>query len=113
MAGVLTYAAVIAARADALYPSTVLADGPVAYWRFTDVIFSSVSAVAANSGTAGASLNGTYPAAAGLAGAGPQPPSETGFETTNSAVNLTNDFVGAPPLMLKTNTITFEAWINP
>jgi hypothetical protein len=85
----------------------------VAYWRFTDVIFSSVSAVAANSGTAGASLNGTYPAAAGLAGAGPQPPSETGFETTNSAVNLTNDFVGAPPLMLKTNTITFEAWINP
>jgi hypothetical protein len=92
------------------YVSQVLASSPAGYWRLNEP--SNVS-VAANSGSAGASLNGIYQAGTYYAAAGPQPSLESGFETTNVAVQLANNPVTAPALMLNTNTVTFEAWVNP
>ncbi|MCX6922675.1 MAG: hypothetical protein NT154_05585, partial [Verrucomicrobia bacterium] len=94
------------------YATQILAASPVGYWRLNDTIASGLPV--ANSGSAGSSLNGYYGSAGAAYGAaGPQPPTESGFETTNAAVALTSSFVGAPALMLNTNTVTFEAWVNP
>ena len=90
---------------------------PVAYWRLNEA-FGPVIAV--NHGTRGTSGNGTYTPnsfAIGTPGlalgvAGPQPPSNPGFASTNKAVQIDNGWVAAPALNMNTNTVTITAWIQ-
>jgi len=104
--------------ATAAYPNVVVADGPVAYWRFNETVNPATGNALAYDYAGG--FNGTYGTAAqnGFNGvAGPQAPYFSGFEGTNYALE---DFAGVdaswvtlPPLNLTTNTVTLTAWINP
>src|SRR5262249_23668358 len=51
------------------YAGAVIADGPVAYWRFNDT-----PPTAVNAGSLGAAANGTYPGAATAGAEAPRPP---------------------------------------
>lgn len=92
------------------YPAAVLADGPLAYWRLNE----SAGTVAYDS--AGA-FNGTYAAGVTQSVAGPRPPALGGFESTNTGAEFyngqANSFVTVPALNLRTNTVTFLAWLYP
>src|SRR5262245_15583718 len=72
------------------YPSTVLADGPIAYWRFNDT-----PPTATNSGSLGTAANGFYTNGATAGDAAPRPPAFLGFEANNTALQLdgVDDFV--------------------
>src|SRR4051812_13720343 len=65
------------------YSSAVIADGPVAYFRFSDT-----SATAVNSGSLGAAANGTYVNGATKGVEAPRPPQFIGFEADNTALQL-------------------------
>ena len=92
------------------YPATVLADGPLAYWRLNET-----NGTVAYDATG--VFNGTYASGATLGVAGPRPPAFGGFETTNTGAefyyNTANSFVTVPALNLRTNTVTFLAWLYP
>jgi hypothetical protein len=92
------------------FPSLMLSNAPVAYWRLNETN----GAVAIDSA---GRHNGTYGSAVTLGVPGPQPPAFLGFEVTNTAAQffsgLTNSWVSIPALNLNTNTVTFMAWIYP
>jgi hypothetical protein len=92
------------------YPATVLADGPLACWRLNET-----SGTVANDATG--AFNGTYASGATPGVAGPRPPAFAGFEITNTGAefyyNTANSFVTVPALNLRTNTVTFLAWLYP
>lgn len=94
------------------YSTLILADAPVEYLRLDEP----AKNIAANLGTLGAAANGTYVNATnGLAG--PQPPADAGFESTNAATyfNALNDYIELvnPAGLNFTNQITLEAWVLP
>lgn len=93
------------------YAAAVLADGPIAYWRFNN----DVTPGATNSGTLGAAANGTYNGDAFPGSQAPRPPAFAGFENNNTALQLdgTGDFVGTVAGFLngKTN-VTVSGWIR-
>ena len=100
-----------AARAD--YPTTILSDSPLGYWRLGDVPVGQAPSltagdVAANSGSVGAALNGYYlynvmhPVAGALAG---DPSTAAGFDGFKTRVD-----VPYSPLMNATN-FTIELWV--
>jgi alpha-galactosidase len=93
------------------FPSFVLTNNPVAYWRLNETN-GSTTAVDIIGGH-----NGTYGGAVTLGVAGPQPPDFLGFEVTNTAAQfvngVNNSWITIPALNLNTNTLTFTAWIYP
>lgn len=90
------------------FEAAMLAANPLAYWRFSET---SGSAMFDNIG----GFTGTAGGAAYLGLGGPTPPDFPGLETTNTAVqttqNLPGSYVEVPPLFLNTNAITLTAWI--
>ncbi|MGA2685503.1 MAG: LamG-like jellyroll fold domain-containing protein [Verrucomicrobiota bacterium] len=93
------------------YPSFVLSNNPVAYWRLNETNGSSIAVDAMGH------YNGTYGAAVLSGVAGPQPPDFLGFEITNTAAQfingVNNSWITMPALNLNTNTVTITAWIYP
>jgi len=101
------------------YANAVYTNGPLAYWRLNE------SYAQTNAVDYVGDLSGTY-GGAGLWGLdspsgpipGPTSPAFPGFEATNSAVNTSGDgvsdtWVTVPTPRLRTNTVTFLAWVNP
>src|SRR5256885_8657829 len=74
------------------YADAVLADGPIAYWRFNDAIPTAV-----NSGSLGAAAKGTYTGDAKPGAEAPAPPAFPGFEANNTAAQFdgAGDYVGS------------------
>jgi hypothetical protein len=118
-------------RAASIYESTVLADGPLAYYRLNETS----GTTATNIGTA-TGIDGTYVNIPGMTAnntsnygqAGPQPANYPGFEATNTSAfydpengstATSNTFPrvevpvanGLNPLAI-TGTLTLEAWIK-
>ena len=105
---------ILLATADAFgagnYAQVVLADGPIAYWRFNDA-----TQTALNSGSLGAAANGTYFDNAAPGAQAPRPPSFYGFETNNTALQLdgSGDFVRTMwGLMDGRSVFTISGWFR-
>ncbi|MGD0816500.1 MAG: beta-galactosidase GalA [Verrucomicrobiota bacterium] len=106
-----------------LLPSTgsavedaILAAGPVAYWLLNETGNPAGGTLVAADYLGG--YNGVYGNAVTLGIDGPQPGANfPGFESTNTAMELTGNtagcYVAVPPLNLDTNTVTITCWINP
>ncbi|MDB6122661.1 MAG: LamG domain protein jellyroll fold domain protein [Pedosphaera sp.] len=94
------------------YPSLIIADGAAEYLRLDDPAHNT----AVNNGSLGSLADGTYSHTINGV-AGPQPPTFTGFESTNLAVsfNGTNSYVELenPAGLNFTGQVTLEAWIQP
>ena len=82
-AGLLALVAPESSRAAAGYADAVMADGPIAYYRFSDA-----PPIAVNSGTLGAAANGAYTGDATAGTQAPLPPDFAGFEASNTALQL-------------------------
>jgi len=100
----------LSAPGSGSYAQTVLADGPLGYWRLNESAGpTAYDAVGAH--------NGTYASGATPGVPGPRPPPFTGFEATNKAVEtfngILNSYVAVPFGTLGTNTVTFAAWVYP
>jgi alpha-galactosidase len=99
-----------AATTSVAFPSAVLSNNPVAYWRFSET-----------SGTTAADSvgahNATYGSAVTLGVTGPRPADFLGFEITNTAAQfangVNNSWITIPALNLNTNAMTITAWIYP
>jgi hypothetical protein len=92
------------------YADAVLADGPIAYYRFSDV-----PPVATNSGTLGASANGFYTNGATAGAEAPRPPAFGGFEADNTALQVDgiSQFVGTVSGLLNGLTnVTVSGWLR-
>ncbi len=99
------------ARAD--YSSTVLSFNPVAYWQLNETNFPPAGAVATNSGTLGASANGTYQPGTATLAAGPP---YSGLGASNYACLFTGSGgyinCGNPAGLNISGPITIMAWIK-
>jgi hypothetical protein len=108
-----TIAAHYAARTTnaANYASQVLSASPIGYWRLNEP--ADASPVAANSGSLGASANGSY-AYWSENTADLRTPAYPGFAADNTVLQPsgTNGIVRAPALNLNANNVTFECWIK-
>lgn len=97
------------------YKSLVLGDGAVVYARLDEGAF---APNAVNQGTLGSAWNGTFSDAGGLLGAplirlgeaGPRPPAFPGFESTNTAMSVTNAFLVAPQVNLGA-AVSVAGWL--
>lgn len=87
------------------YTNVLLADGPVAYWRFNET--SGTTAYDYVGGYNGTNFN-IVPGVSGVGGP------FIGFESNNTAYlfNGTNADVSVPALNLNTNTVTITAWVK-
>src|SRR5262245_58703950 len=97
------------------YPSTVLADGPIAYYRFSDTLVGVPAPIAHNSGSLGTSADGLYMNGAAPGAEAPRPPAFIGFEADNMALQLdgVNDFVGTLVSLLNDKPrFTLSGWIR-
>jgi len=98
------------------YAYDVFTNNPCAYWRFSETGDNTGNSLQAYD-YSGNNFDATYGNGAYDNQSGPQSPAFPGFESTNTAITLyngaANSFVTAPPLNLKTNTVTITAWINP
>jgi hypothetical protein len=65
------------------YRDIIMADGPIAYFRFSDA-----GSVATNIGSRGSAANGDYLNGAVSGAEAPRPPQFTGFEANNTALQL-------------------------
>jgi hypothetical protein len=98
------------------YMSQISGDGPIAYYPFLEPAIP----VATNSGSLGATVNGTYIWPAGPGVPGPRPSAYPGFDAGNNAVafpgstlgGANNPSVSIPKLSLNTNTVTITCWVN-
>ncbi len=110
------YANGTAANPSSSYESLVLADAPLAYYRLNEGAYTAPVAlpVAANSGSAGASINGSYNPGMLSGAAGPRPPSLSGFTAANTAgeFNGSAGFVGTPYSMNGMTAFTMLGWIK-
>jgi len=92
----------------ASYSSTVLADGPIAYYRFSDGVNTPVLNLAHNSGTLGAAADGTYTAAHPVPGALPG--------STDTAARASGGQNISVPYQSGLNVpgaFSAEAWLRP
>jgi hypothetical protein len=108
LSGLLLFQAGVVAAAN--YADVVLADGPIAYYRFNDV-----PPVATNIGSLGAAVNGTYLNGATAGAEAPRPPQFPGFESDNTALQLDgiDDFVRSAAMLLNNlSNVTMSGWIR-
>ncbi|HXI50851.1 MAG TPA: LamG domain-containing protein, partial [Candidatus Saccharimonadales bacterium] len=92
------------------YADAVLADGPIAYWRFNDS-----PPTAVNSGSLGAAANGTYNGGATAGTEAPRPPAFVGFDDNNTALqcNGTDAFVSAVTGLMNSRPVfTVSGWMR-
>ena len=96
-------------RAAGGYAGQVMADGPIAYWRFNDT-----PPTANNSGSLGAAANGTYAGAATTGAEAPRPPQYPGFEANNTALQCdgATAYVTAISLMNGKPRFTMSGWMR-
>src|SRR5213082_1610838 len=97
---------------ESSYSGQVLESQPMAYWRLSETN----GTVAVNSGTLGATADGTYQNGVSIASAGPRPPQFSGFEPDNTAAQFdgVDDFVGGPGGLLDNRSaFTMAGWIRP
>ncbi len=98
------------------YPTAILAASPVGYWRLNETSNTASGTVVAVDVTG--NHNGIYGTNSADGVPGPTPSAGfPGFESTNTAAELTNglahSFITLPALNLNTNTVTITAWIYP
>ncbi len=95
------------------YAYAVFTNNTLAHWRLNEAVAPSTNPPAYD--YIGGRI-GTYESAA-LKANGPQPSAFPGFESTNTAVQITaatdQSWLTVPGLDLNTNTVTFTAWIYP
>jgi hypothetical protein len=93
----------------ATYPTLVLADHPLGYWRLGEP----GNPPALNLGSLGANGDAEYVFGSHPGQPGPQNPPYVGFEATNRACAFTgtSGSVQIPALNLNTNTVTMTAWV--
>ena len=92
------------------YAAAVQADGPIAYWRFSDN-----PPTAANSGSLGSAADGTYTGGATAGSQAPAPPQFVGFESSNTALqcNGTDAYVGTANSLINGRPVfTISGWIR-
>ena len=101
-------------RAAGGYADAVMADGPIAYYRFNDG-----PPTAVNSGSLGAAANGAYNGAAASGTQAPAPPSFPGFEASNTALqcNGTDAYMSTTvglfnPAYIPTGAFTISGWLR-
>ena len=97
------------------YADAVLADGPIAYYRFGDTRDTNGPPTAANSGSLGAAANGIYNGDATPGALAPRPPAFPGFEASNTALQLdgAGDFVGTIAGLMNSRPIfTISGWMR-
>jgi len=105
-AALLAVSSVLPALAD--YPSTVLSQAPVGYWRLNETIQPSNLTTTTNVGSLGASADGTYNSVPATGLSGPfTGSSAAGFDGTSQSV--TTPYQAA----LNPNAFSFEIWVNP
>lgn len=101
-----------------LFEASVLANGPVGYYRLNELSDPSTNTpafdnVGANNGVYGSTVRNGYNSVAGPRAAD----GFSGFRDTNAAIQISpNDFnstIALMPWNLNTNTVTITAWINP
>src|SRR5262245_50918202 len=105
-----TVVASVSATMAANYSDAVMADGPIAYWRFNDA-----PPTAVNSGSLAAAANGTYNGGAAPGAQAPRPPGFIGFESGNTALQLdgTDDFVTTVSGLLNSRpVVTMTGWLR-
>jgi Concanavalin A-like lectin/glucanases superfamily len=103
------------------FPYAVLADGPLAYWRFGETNDPSTNYLetydATGNGYIGVYGTGVTDGGGTFAAQGPQSPTFPGFEATNTGIEVfngtANNQIILPPLNLNTNSLTITMWINP
>jgi hypothetical protein len=117
---------VVSPAADS-YANKVFTNGPVAYWRFNEVVDPSTNNSAASDSVGGfTAIYGAVSQNGYNSIAGPRPSDFPGFESDNAAMQTTfanpasvpypSAYVSwaiAPALNLNTNTVTMCAWIYP
>lgn len=91
----------------------MLADGPLGYWRLDEI---GTNGPAANSGSLGAAADGAFLGGVTNGLAGPRPPTQPGFESTNGAAsfNGTNATIDIPysVALNPTNAFSAELWVK-
>ena len=92
------------------YAAAVLANSPVAYYRYTE----NNEPTAPNISTAGSALNGLYQAGTTPGINGPRQPDYPGLEANNYAVSVpgTGPSVRVPAFNINTNTFTISGWVK-
>jgi hypothetical protein len=110
------YANGSATNPSASYQSLVLAKSPLAYYRLNEAAYTAPTSlpVAANVGSAGASIAGSYNPGMQAAADGPKPPIYTGFEASNGGggFNGSAGYVGTPFQMNDMSEFTMMGWIR-
>jgi hypothetical protein len=99
-------------RTFADYPSTVLANGPTAYWRLSETSPAPAADAAVNSGSLGAAATGYYVGTASH----PVPGALAAGSDTAASYDATAGSVTAIPYLPAMNpraAFTVEAWLNP
>jgi len=109
----------VLAQAPISYAAQVLTNNPWGYWRLNETADPSTGTLVAMDSSTN-HLNGTYGTDIqnGFDSVqGPRPPAFPGFEANNFAVTGTagdtNSYVAVPVGNLRTNTVTFTAWLYP
>jgi Concanavalin A-like lectin/glucanases superfamily/Immunoglobulin domain len=99
-----------ATTAPGTYASTVLADAPLLYDRYTEP----ADVSSANIGTLGSAANAKYQFGTTPGVVGPRTIPYPGFAATNTAVafNASGASVSVPALNFNTNTVTISGWVN-
>ena len=98
-------------------PYLEYSNGPYAYWRLQETgnPASAPPPVIAYD-YSGNGFDATYGTGVTTSNAGPQAPFFSGFSSNELAAGtsfLAGGYLTVPPLSLKTNTVSFVAWINP
>ncbi len=100
---------------NAASESNLLAANPVAFWQLNEMGDPASGTLRANDFWGGHS--GVYGSAVTLGIPGPQGLEFPGFDSANTAMQLTTDtadcWVTVPPLNLDTNAVTITCWIEP
>src|SRR6185295_1663977 len=89
------------------YPNAILADGPLAYYRFGENVTAPTFDTIVNSGTLGAAVNGVYPGSVTHPVAGILP--ANGAASANGTILSVAYNAGLNPV----GSFTIEGWLKP
>ena len=110
------YANATSAAPAATYQSLVLAAQPLAYYRLNEGTYTAPTTlpVAANTGSGGTSLNGSYNAGMKAGAPGPQPPIYSGFAAGNvgGGFNGSAGYVGTPYQLNDLTEFSVSGWVK-